>query len=158
MNCPESNTPKRKMLVVTTTYVHHLTQSFGWWNGFWPGVTSTMRSLANTIKMNKRMNFSNTQKFMSCSVNILPITWKASPTLGIRKNIHRKLMSRKLMRMLIPLLILCLTLCSVFLLSLVKLSIFSITWKNPWRTPQSMKVQLAPCQMPLMRKVIMMLR
>ena len=81
------------------------------------------------------------------SVNIFPITAQASLMFGILKNIQAKFTSRKVIQIL-----------TIFTAQLLpsyfcQPRAFSTIWKIPCITPQTMKVQLAPCHIPLTRKV-----
>ena len=115
-------------------------------------LNSCKHSFANRI--NIPMNISSLSELLVLaniapgkSMNILEITLYASSIEGILKRIQVKLTSVNVIRIL-P------AIKKKFLeVLLCKFRCFSMICRKPCSAPQIMKVQFAPCQMPLTKKV-----
>ena len=152
MNWSEPKTPATKIISNTLTYtVQRMKQDLLFMSRNLSGINSSRKSFNRSrptpIMINGRLGILSTYTASgNVGSNMRDIIEPASASVGIRKKILEKLTIRKVMIILMdfpthPYSHLC---CPV---------IFSTTRQKPCIHPQTMNVQLAPCQIPLTKKV-----
>ncbi len=152
MNWSELNTPERSMKNTSMTYVHHLTKTcLLFIRGIRFGKNSSRTSFNNKRMTDNTISTEvggeerkGAEKKLGLKMSeIIP---HASPIDPERKKIHKKFTNKKVTRILIlfPMTPYLHLFCPV---------IFSTIWNKPCKMPQTTNVQLAPCQIPLTKKV-----
>ena len=154
MNWLESKTPKRRITTISARYVHHLTNVYLLF-------INLILLLESSVQVSDIRTVPNESIIIAKSVLVemykLPLKlekmlaqkFMAESKSGILKNIQAKFTNVKVSKIL-PAFI------RPLLLHFCISRAFSIIWNTPCKSPHIMNVQLAPCHIPLTRKVTTM--